>query len=540
VQAFGQLFIDVEMQRIFKDGKTFVDSIARFDPAWISERYEAEKDAPGFSLRDFVVAHFELPEDAASDFRPNPSHGLFQNIEALWPHLTRRARTPAEVRERDSLLNLPEQYVVPGGRFREIYYWDSYFTMLGLVVSGHMDLAASMVRNFAFLIDRYGLVPNGNRSYYLSRSQPPFFFKMVQLLCEHAPAAEYARYLPQLVKEHAYWMAGADGLQPGQAARRVVCLPDGGLLNRYWDERDTPRSEMYREDVLTAGASSRPNDEVYRDLRAAAESGWDFSSRWNAEEKDLSTIQTTAIVPVDLNCMLHGLESAIALGCGHAGDEAGRADYAAKAERRHAAIQQHLWHAGQGHYVDYHWTRRKQCTALTLATAFPLFTGVASDGQAALVASCIAQGLLKDHGLAATTVASGQQWDLPNGWAPLHWVAVDGLARYGHGELARDIATRWVRTVDRVYRETGKLLEKYDVTTPQAGGGGEYPTQDGFGWTNGVTVKLMTLYPDVLGGLPVEALEHASPAPGRILEVTPPSPQPAPTSGSGGSTPSPP
>ncbi len=511
MQEFGQLFIDVEMQHIFKDGKTFVDAIARNDPAWIAERYEAEKDAPGFSLLAFVLAHFDLPEDAASAFKPDPSHGLYQNIEALWPHLTRRARTPAEVRERDSLLNLPERYVVPGGRFREIYYWDSYFTMLGLVTSGHADLAASMARNFAFLIDRYGHVPNGNRSYYLSRSQPPFFYKMVQLLAEDAPAAEYARFLPQLLKEHAYWMGGAEGLEPGEAARHAVRLPDGALLNRYWDERDTPRLEMYREDVLTAGAAAhRPHEEVYRDIRAAAESGWDFSSRWNAEEADLSSIQTTALVPVDLNCMLHGLESAIAQGLGHAGDEAGRQRYERAARERREAIDRHLWHAELGHYVDYHWKRRKPCAHLTMATAFPLFTGLASQAQAEQVASHIAGSLLKDHGLAATNVRTGQQWDLPNGWAPLHWVAVDGLRRHGHFALARDIATRWVRTVDRVYRETGKLLEKYDVTTPQAGGGGEYPTQDGFGWTNGVTLKLLSLYPDALAVEPVpQALPEA-------------------------------
>ncbi len=513
MQEFGQLFIDVEMQHIFKDGKTFVDAIARNDPAWIAQRYEAEKDAPGFSLLAFVLAHFDLPEDAASDFKPDPAHGLYQNIEALWPHLTRRARTPAEVRERDSLLNLPERYVVPGGRFREVYYWDSYFTMLGLVVSGHADLAASMVRNFAFLIDRYGLVPNGNRSYYLSRSQPPFFYKMVQLLAEDDPARAYALFLPQLMKEHAYWMGGAEEARPGEAVRHVVCMPDGAMLGRYWDERDTPRLEMYREDVLTAGAAAhRPNDEVYRDIRAAAESGWDFSSRWNAEgaEADLGSIETSAVVPVDLNCLLHGLEEAIAQACGHLGDDEGRLRFEALAGRRRDAIDRYLWHPGRGHYVDFHWKRREPRGALTLAAAFPLFTGLASQAQAAQVASQIASGLLKDHGLAATTVRSGQQWDLPNGWAPLHWVAVDGLRRYGHGALARDIATRWVRTVDRVYRETGKLLEKYDVTTPQAGGGGEYPTQDGFGWTNGVTLKLLSLYPDALAAEPVpQALPEA-------------------------------
>ena len=498
MQECHQLFIEVQMQGVFADGKTFVDSIAKRDPALIREQYEVERQRPDFSLRHFVLDNFHLPEDAASDFRPDPQHDVLQNIEALWPHLTRRARAPADVRERDSLLSLPDHYVVPGGRFREIYYWDSYFTLLGLLDGGHRPLAESMVRNLAYLIDHHDHVPNGNRSYFLSRSHPPVFYKMVEATAVDTAAQAFLRYLPQLKREHAYWMAGSDTLDRGEAVRHVVRLPDGALLNRYWDERDSPRDEMYKDDVLTALHSPRPHGELFRDIRAAAESGWDFSSRWNADPHDLGTIETTAILPVDLNCLLHGLESAISIGCAEGGDETGRLIYQAKAYARQAAIDRYFWSEALGHYVDYHWVRRRQLSALTVATVLPLFTGVASQDQAEKVAASVSGGLLMPYGMATTTVRSGQQWDLPNGWAPHHWMAVEGLTRYGCTALAREIAVRWIGTVDRIYRETGKLLEKYDVTALQAGGGGEYPTQDGFGWTNGVTATLMKRYPNAL------------------------------------------
>ncbi len=177
------------------------------------------------------------------------------HIDALWSVLE---RPPDPPQPNSSLLPLPYRYVVPGGRFREIYYWDSYFTMLGLEQSGRHDLVVEMVKNFAYLIDRFGHVPNGNRSYYLSRSQPPFFAAMIELLAQREGESVYATYLPELSREYEFWMDGAARLAPGSAYRRVVRLEDGTVLNRYWDDRETPREESYREDVETARLSTRP------------------------------------------------------------------------------------------------------------------------------------------------------------------------------------------------------------------------------------------------------------------------------------------
>jgi alpha,alpha-trehalase len=393
-------------------------------------------------------------------------------------------------------LSLPEPYVVPGGRFREMYYWDSYFTMLGLAESGRHDLAEHMVRNFAYLIDTYGHVPNGTRSYYLSRSQPPFFFAMVGLLSPQDPAAAYARYLPELRREYAFWMEGETGLKRGSAHRRVVAMPDGAVLNRYWDDADTPREESYREDTELARSTGRNAPQLYRDVRAAAESGWDFGSRWFADGKNLATINTTQIIPIDLNSLLFGLENAIRAGCTHAKDAPCVSEFAHRAATRRKAVNRYLWDAAEGVYRDYGWVKRAQVPRISAATVYPLFVGMAEKPQAVAVARTVSSDLLKAGGIVTTPLTTGQQWDAPNGWPPLQWMSVSGFRQYSILPLAETIACRWMIGVNRVYGENGKLVEKYDVvSTGRPGGGGEYPTQDGFGWTNGVMRKLMSLYP---------------------------------------------
>jgi alpha,alpha-trehalase len=368
--------------------------------------------------------------------------------------------------------------------------------MLGLAESGRSDLLEDMVENFADLIDAYGRVPNGTRTYYLTRSQPPFFFAMVGLLAPTDPAAAFARYLPQLKREYAFWMEGAGDLGGGGAHRRVVALEDGSILNRYWDDSDAPRDESFAEDVELAASTSRDPRRTFREIRAAAESGWDFSSRWFADARTLATIDTTEIIPVDLNSLMFGLEEAIRAGCERVGDRDCAEDFAKRAGARRAAIDRYLWDPSRGAYLDYNWTQKQRIDRLSAATLYPLFTKVANEAQAAAVAKAAEAELLKPGGIAATTLETGQQWDAPNGWAPLQWIGVEGLAAYGQNPLAETIACRWMVNVSRVYRQAGKLVEKYDViATNRPGGGGEYPTQDGFGWTNGVMLKLMALYP---------------------------------------------
>lgn len=485
-EIYGPLFAAVQTQRIFGDGKTFADAVPRRDVAQILADY-ARIQPRADALKAFVLANFTVRgENDRTDIRAH--------VRRLWPQLVRQ---PEAAVPGSSALPLPAPYVVPGGRFQEIYYWDSYFTMLGLKADGQQPLIESMLDDFTTLIERYGHIPNGTRSYYLSRSQPPYFALMLDLGDNGDPGVA-ARRLAALRKEHAFWMKGTSCLGRGTACRRVVRMPDGALLNRYWDDKDTPRDESYAEDVETARAShDRPPAEVYRNLRAGAESGWDFSSRWLLDPARLSTVRTTDIVPVDLNSLLWAMERRISAGCARQEDMACTHEFDALAAQRKAAIDKYLWRAREGRYADWDLAARKPGTSINAAMLEPLFVGLASKAQADAVAGTTRRLLLAEGGLRTTTLRTGQQWDEPNGWAPLQWIAIDGLARTGHDDLAREIARRWLGTVVAAYVETGKMLEKYNIETRTPGGGGEYPVQDGFGWTNGVTSAILDRYPEL-------------------------------------------
>jgi alpha,alpha-trehalase len=489
---FRDLFTAVETLRIYADSKTFADAVPRIAPELILREFHAQRPATPAALRQFVSHYFVVQEAPVSTARVVAGLPIGQHIDQLWSQL--RRDTPTVPRD-SSALPLPQPYVVPGGRFRELYYWDSYFTMLGLEQGGRHDLVQDMISDFASLIDAYGHIPNGTRTYYLGRSQPPFFFEMVALGHSQDPAAAWARYLPQLRREYAYWMEGAAELSAPGAHRRVVRLPGGAVLNRYWDDIDAPRDESWREDVELAHSSGRESAQLYRDIRAAAESGWDFSSRWLRDPHSLASIQTTQILPVDLNSLLFGLEEAIRAGCERAGDRSCVADFARRAAARHQAIDRYLWDARQGFYADYRWTDGQHTAVLSAATLYPLFESLSTASQAQRVAAAVQASLLDWGGLATSAQTTGQQWDAPNGWAPLQWIAVRGLRDSGDAALAATIACRWILSVTAVYGRSGKLVEKYNVMTHGGGSGGEYPLQDGFGWTNGVTRRLMALYP---------------------------------------------
>lgn len=485
-ELLGTLFIAVQERGLFTDSKTFADAVPRRDVAAILSDWETEKPRTAVELRDFVDANFTLAN--TPDCSAPEATGLEEYIAALWPKLTRE---PVPGDAEDSLLPLPRPYVVPGGRFRELYYWDSYFTMLGLARSGRQDLVEDMIADFGSLIDRYGHIPNGTRSYYLTRSHPPFFYLMAALSTDRSGEARRRR-LNWMRAEYAFWMDGGEALPNGGEHRRVVRLADGALLNRYWDDRAAPRDESWREDVdLARRAPERDPEELWRDIRAAAESGWDFSSRWLGDGVSLETIRTTRLIPIDLNALLFGLEEMIVNEAKTLGDNDTAKQFAQRAGTRRQAIQQWLWNDKLQYYADYDLDANGIRDELTAASAFALFVGVASHDRASATAQALQQ-LLHPGGLMTTLQKTDQQWDAPNGWAPLQWVATVGLRRYGQDDFARRIAKNWTDMVANHFVSTGQLLEKYDVAACRAGGGGEYGTEIGFGWTNGVTLEYLS------------------------------------------------
>ncbi|MFC2137138.1 alpha,alpha-trehalase TreF [Bacteroidota bacterium] len=480
LNRLDSLFNEVQMQSVFSDQKKFVDCTPKYHPDVIIDKYNKQKARKDFDLKEFVGDNFDTNLIDTSQ--------IIHHINYLWKYLTRNADTE---NQNSTLIPLPNPYIVPGGRFREIYYWDSYFTMLGLQVSGEYELIENMVDNFAYLIDNYGYIPNGNRTYYLSRSQPPFFSLMIELLTEIKGDSVLIKYLPQLEKEYEFWMNGKEELdQSFSSNRRVILLEKNEYLNRYWDELGTPRPESFKYDVEVF-MESDSNKEIYRHIRAAAESGWDFSSRWFEDNKSLASIQTTLLIPVDLNCLMYHLEKTISMAYFIKEDENESKYYSDLADKRKNLILKYFWDNEKGYFFDFNIKNRKLNYNYTLAGVYPLFFLITDSNTAMQALEIIKSNFLMEGGLVTTLNATGQQWDYPNGWAPLQWIGYKSCKNYRYNSLANSIAQRWMDLNIKVFFETGKMLEKYDVVNiNRPGGGGEYKLQDGFGWTNGVFLKL--------------------------------------------------
>jgi alpha,alpha-trehalase len=487
----SELFRAVQLKAIFPDSKTFVDLVPKLPYRDLEAMYLSQKNQKDFSLKSFVNEHFYEQSFKTPVFRSDTSLTMYEHIEAMWPQLT---RGPDTLIPNSSRIPLPYSYVVPGGRFQEIYYWDSYFTLEGLLASHKQELAKNMVDNFSFLIDSLGHIPNGTRNYYLSRSQPPFFSLMVDAISREN-AFLLTEYISALKEEYLYFMDHDTLLKPFTASKHVVKVADHGFLNRYFDSGESPRPEAFKEDFSLAKAMENEDNKkkLYKNLRSAAESGWDFSSRWFSSNTLSSTV-TTSILPVDLNCLLYHLEIQLSEGFKLKGESKQAEKFKTLAETRKKNILRYFWNEDQNFFTDYDFTNKIHRKEKTLAGVFPLYFGLATEAQAEATKEILMRVFLKDGGLVTTLKHSGEQWDAPNGWAPLQWVAVKGLIKYGYEEEAKTIMKRWLALNKKVFKTTGKMMEKYnvvDVSLPS--GGGEYETQDGFGWTNGVALGFKSI-----------------------------------------------
>lgn len=486
IEEYEELFVDIQTQQILADQKSFVDSEPKYSVHEILEAYRNERNKPNFNLKDFYFSHFSLNSTDVNNEEFSFAT-IEEHINHLWNVLT---KYPGN--EDGTLIPLPEKFVVPGGRFREIFYWDSYFTMLGLRVAKRVDLIESMVNNFAYLIDEFGFIPNGNRTYFLTRSQPPFFSLMVELLSEEKGEEIFIKYLPQLEKEYKFWMSGSEILNEEKISeRRVARMPDGEVLNRYWDELNVARPEGYINDWETFKKSGGKNKNIFRHIRAAAESGWDFSARWFADAMHIQTICTCDIVPVDLNCLLLNLEKVLEKAYSLKNDFSTARNYYKKSVNRQEAIQKYLWVEDEKIFADYNIVSQKSAEVMNTGMVYPLVFKIANDEQAACIKDHLEKKFLQVGGVLSTLIYSGEQWDAPNGWAPLQWMAYKAMKEYGFDELAKNIANCWLKNVESVFAKKRRLTEKYNVIVEVSNAeGGEYPNQDGFGWTNGVYLTL--------------------------------------------------
>ncbi|GAB4817418.1 hypothetical protein N2152v2_004464 [Parachlorella kessleri] len=553
----------VDFAGVYNDSKTIVDRPLKAAPSQVGSEF-AKLNVPDVlqqpanitqykgQLTTFVDQWTDKASDSEgtdmvsldinitsppADWLPNVTDPAIQEwatrLYEIWGDLGRQLSP--RVRENPELftmLYVPNSFVVPGARFREVYYWDSYWVIKGLLVSQLNDIAEHIVDNFAYLIETYGHIPNGIRTYYLNRrqdgergggGQPPLFSEMVRIVHEADPNTErLSRALRALLVEHALWTS----TEEPWVKQVAVTGSDGKQYNfsRYYADWYAPRPESYKEDVQTAmqaGLDEAGSRQLWHDLASTAESGWDFSSRWFANGMNLTTVQTTKIIPADLNALLFQMETNIA----RFADELGCSDVATRyrqlAATRSAlplctlavegdwrdAINAVMWDAATSQWRDLILTSDaapytvRQSNATAVSNWVPLFAGVADPGsqQATQAVQALQNsGLIGVGGLAATNVTTGQQWDFPNVWPPLVDFAVVGAEEYGGAagaQLASNLAQTYLQTAFTAFNETGNMFEKYNAQqVGVAGGGGEYEVLAGFGWSNGVALSFLDKY----------------------------------------------
>ncbi|KAL8505396.1 hypothetical protein ACS0TY_016580 [Phlomoides rotata] len=470
------------------------------------EKYlgSAEEDLVSVDPVDFVAE----PEDFLPKVKSPEVRAWALEVHNLWKNLSRKVSGRViQEPEFHTLLPLENPVIIPGSRFREVYYWDSYWVIRGLLASKMYETAKGIVYNLIALVDEFGYVLNGARAYYTNRSQPPLLSSMV--LDIHTWTGDkdlVKKSLPALLKEHEFWNSGI---------HKVIIQDAEGTnhtLSHYYAMWDTPRPESSTTDRETASKLSDAcaKTQLYRELATAAESGWDFSSRWMRNESDLATLATTSVIPVDLNAFVLKMELDITSLANAIGDSITAERFREASEARKKAINSIFWNTEMQQWLDYWlndsislkevytWKASNQNQKLFASNFVPLWIQLFnSDCKVVgeVVQSLRNSGLICAYGIATSLVKSGQQWDFPNGWAPLQHMIVEGLARSGSEEarlVAQDIAVKWIRTNYVAYKKTGAMHEKYDVDKcGGSGGGGEYAPQTGFGWSNGVVLAFL-------------------------------------------------
>lgn len=528
IYCHGPLLDTVQMAGLYNDSKTFVDMKIKLSPNITMAHFNQMMARTGSrptkaDIQEFVNQNFdpegsEFEEWVPTDWKDNPAflrrikdphfHQWASDLNKLWLQLGRKMkREVKENQELYSIIYVDNPVIVPGGRFREFYYWDSYWIIKGLLLSEMRNTAKGMILNFLSIVDRFGFIPNGGRVYYLKRSQPPLLIPMVKLIMDELGDLEFLKqHVETLDREYDYWMTNH--------SIDVEYDEQKYLMFRYTDQSQGPRPESYKEDIDCAKHfdSYDKREEMYAELKAAAESGWDFSSRWfilNGTNKgNLTHLKTRSIIPVDLNAImcwnaqlmtefhekLQNFEKAKYYRDVHA--------------RLMESIEKVLWHEDVGAWLDFSLESGRRRDYFYPSNLAPLWTGSYDKARGEYYISRAINYLDKvklenfEGGIPTTFEHSGEQWDYPNAWPPLQDMVVSGLAAAASPPAARAaaaLAATWVRSNYEVWRHRTAMLEKYDATVFGGfGGGGEYVVQTGFGWSNGVIMSLLDRYGETL------------------------------------------
>ncbi|XP_009185674.2 trehalase isoform X3 [Papio anubis] len=502
IYCHGELLHQVQMAKLYQDDKQFVDMPLSIAPEQVLQTFtELSRDhnhsIPREQLQAFVQEHFqakgqELQPWTPADWKDSPQ--FLQKISdaklrvwagqlhQLWKKLGKKMKPEVLSHpERFSLIYSEHPFIVPGGRFVEFYYWDSYWVMEGLLLSEMAETVKGMLQNFLDLVKTYGHVPNGGRVYYLQRSQPPLLTLMMDCYLTHTNDTTFLQEnIETLALELDFW-----------TKNRTVSVSLEGknyLLNRYYVPYGGPRPESYSKDTELADTLPEGDREaLWAELKAGAESGWDFSSRWligGPNPNSLSGIRTSKLVPVDLNAFLCQAEELMSKFYSRLGNDSQATKYRTLRAQRLAALNAVLWDEETGAWFDYDLENKKKNQDFYPSNLTPLWAGCFSDPGVADKALKYLEDsriLTYQYGIPTSLQKTGQQWDFPNAWAPLQDLVIRGLAKAPlprAQEVAFQLAQNWIRTNFDVYSQKSAMYEKYDISNGgQPGGGGEYEVQ---------------------------------------------------------------
>ncbi|XP_026671283.1 trehalase isoform X4 [Ceratina calcarata] len=541
----GELLHTIQMASIYKDSKTFVDMKMRNPPNetlllfrefmdrvdQMPTRHDIEKfvndtfDPEGSEFEEWDPEDWTIRPKFLNKISDDELRKFASDLNHIWKMLGRKMKDDVRLNEDHySIIYVPNPVIVPGGRFREFYYWDSYWIIKGLLLSEMYTTVKGMLSNFVMIVDKIGFIPNGGRIYYTMRSHPPLLIPMVD---EYLKVTHDYKWLEEnfhlLEKEFEFWMTN----------RTVEVEMDGVkyTLARYYEESSGPRPESYKEDYLTSQSFRTPEekDNYYAELKTAAESGWDFSSRWfildGTNKGNLTNLKTRYIIPVDLNSIIYRNAQLLGQYSLRLGNETKAAYYRKRAEQWKRAVTAVLWHDEVGAWLDYDILNDIKRDYFYPTNILPLWTNCYDIVKREEYVSKVLKYLEKNQimlnlgGIPTTLEHSGEQWDYPNAWPPLQYFVIMSLNNTEDPwaqRLAYEITQRWVRSNYKAFNETHSMFEKYDATVSGGhGGGGEYEVQLGFGWSNGLVLDLLDKYGDRLAAedhfVPNDVVQNSAP-----------------------------
>eukprot|EP01084_Bolivina_argentea_P138021 243072_1 len=527
----GDMLNVIQDYDFFNDSKYFVDMEMLQDPEVILNKWNKtiiqqnltnNKDAVyKFTLKYFKYpagsditscipidynSSIDLPSQLKNKISDTKLQTFASNVYQLWQFLCKKLHSNVYTHpKRHSLLPLPNaQMIVAGGRFREIYYWDSYWITHGLLVSNMSISARNMVSNLMNLTATYGHMLNGNRIYYQNRSQPPLLTFMVDAIYEfehknNSFILNNLEYLNILKSEYYWWM--------NKSNKQIISI-NGYELNLYYIDANSPRPEGYihDENVINhlQNDSVQNENKAYSSLRSGAESGMDYSSRWCLHRycsNNLTNINTINVIPVELNAYLYFVELTLAKLFHITGTNAQDVyNFTVAAQKRLIAIENVLWDDIDGKWRDYDVENGQQINddgIETISSYIPLWLLPYNKTIGIKVLTSFNEsGLIYRGGVSTTNVDDNQQWDYPNAWPPMQWIMAKAAEKYNNTDigqyLLKNITQTYINAVYIGMNITHYMHEKYNVhNVGHSGDGGFYNPQIGFGWSNGVALSFL-------------------------------------------------